>query len=114
MPVAAMNSADTSDRVDLAAVLGSDAVLHARHALDLALDLRAVAVGLRDHLDRLARVLGDVELGAVEQDRVPARLQARRDPCPVGAVVEVERHRDGHGVRAGAPERVEGLARRST
>ena len=82
------------DRVHLAAVVGADAVLDAGDALDLALDLRAVAVGLGDDLDRLARVLGDVELGAVEQHRVPARLEAGRDPLPVGAVVEVERHRD--------------------
>ena len=64
----------------LAALLRADPVLDADHALDLPLDLRAVSVGLRDHLDRLARVLGDVELGAVEQDRVPARSQAGRDP----------------------------------
>ena len=62
--------------MDLAAVVGADAVLDAGDALDLALDLGAVALGLGDDLDRLARVLGDVELGAVEQHRVPARLEA--------------------------------------
>ena len=35
--------------------------------------------------------------------------QARRDPRPVGAVVEVQRHRDGHVVGPGAPHRVERL-----
>ncbi len=71
-----MNCAETSTGWTSPGLVGADAVLDAEHALDLALDLRAVAVGLGHHLDRLARVLGDVELGAVEEDRVPAGVQA--------------------------------------
>ncbi len=94
-------------RVDVAALVGADPVLDAGHRLDLALDLRAVAVGLGDDLDRLARVLLDVELRAVEQDGVPARVEAARDPLAVGAVVEVQRDRDGDRVGPRAPDRVE-------
>ena len=50
------------DRVHLAGLVGADAVLDAEHALDLALHRRAEAVRLGDDLDRLARVLRDVEL----------------------------------------------------
>ena len=95
------------DGMDLAALFGADVVLDAHHALDLALDLGAVPLGLGDDLDRLARVLGDVELGAVEQHRVPAGLEAGRDPLAVRAVVQVQRHRHGHRVGAGTPDRRE-------
>jgi hypothetical protein len=95
------------DRVDLPALLGADAVLDPDDALDLALDLRAVGGGLRDDLDRLQRVLGDVEFRPVEEDRVPALAQAGRDPRAVRAMVEVERDRDRHVLGPGPPDRHE-------
>ena len=75
--------------MDLALVVGTDAVLDAVHGFDLTLDGRAVAPRLGNHLDRLAGVLGDIETGTVEQHRVPARPQANRDPLAVRAVVEM-------------------------
>ena len=94
--------------MDLAALLAADAVLDPDDALDLPLDLSAVAVGLGHHLDGLARVLLDVELGAVEEHRVPAGPQARGDPLAIGTVVEVQGHRHGRVVGPHAPHRVEG------
>ncbi len=65
------------------------------HALDLPLDVRAVFARLLDDLGRLAGVLLDVQMGAVEQDRVPARLQADGRPFALGAVIEVKGDRHG-------------------
>ncbi len=83
------------DRVHVSGLVRAHTVLDPQHAFDLTLDLGAIAVGLGDDLDRLARVLRDVELGPVEQHGVPARAQADRDPLAVRAVVEVQRHRHG-------------------
>ena len=46
----------------LGGVVGADPIFDAEHALDLALDLGAVALGLGDDLDRLPGVLPDVEM----------------------------------------------------
>ena len=78
------------DRVHLAGLVGAHVVLDALHALDLSLHVRAVAARLLHHLGRLAGVLLDVEVRAVEQDRVPARLEAGGRPFALGAVVEVQ------------------------
>ena len=75
-------------------------LLDALERLDLALDERSVATRLGDDLDRLALVLLDAQLRAVEEDRVPALLEAERDHLALGAMVEMEcdrnRERPGH------------------
>ena len=71
------------------------AVLDAEHALDLALDVRAVALGLGDDLDRLAGVLSDVELRSRRTG--PSSSPPRRQiviHSTVGTVIEMQRHRD--------------------
>ena len=60
-----------------------------------------------DDLNRLAGVLGHIQRGAVEQHRVPARFQTRGDPLPVGAMVQMQRHRHGNVIRACAPHAVQ-------
>jgi phosphoserine phosphatase RsbU/P len=69
--------------------IGADAVLDTEHGLDLSLNLGPISIGLGDDLNRLSGVFGHVEMGPVEQDRVPAGLQADADPPAVRAVVEV-------------------------
>ena len=70
-------------------------VLDPLEALDLALDQRAVGLASATTSMRLAGVLLDAQLRAVEQDRVPALREAQADHRPVRAVVEVERDRHG-------------------
>ena len=90
-----MNFSDTSTGCIVALVVGAHVVLDPPDALDLTLDVRAVFARLLDDLGRLAGVFLDVQMRAVEQDRVPARLQAGGRPFAVGAMVEVKSDRHG-------------------
>src|SRR5512132_1244778 len=83
------------DRMYVARLVGAHVVLDPPDALDLTLDIRAIFARLLDDLGRLAGVLLDVQMGTVEQDRVPARLQAGGRPFAVGAVIEVKSDRHG-------------------
>ncbi len=93
--------------MDLALVVGTDAVLDAVHRFDLTLDGRAVVPRLSDNLDRLPGVLADIETGSVKQHRIPARLKAGRDPLSIRTVVEMQRHRDRQLVSSRPPDAVE-------
>src|SRR5215210_3917178 len=84
------------DGVDERLLVGAHVVLDAGYALDLTLHLRPVPLGLGHNLAGLAGVLLDVKVRPVEEHGVPAGLEAGRDPPPVGAVVEVQRHWDGN------------------
>ena len=108
------------DRMYLAGLVGPDVILDALHAFDLPLDIRAMGARLLDHLGGLTRVLLDVEMRAVEQDGVPAGLQALRGPFALGAVVEMKGdrdrrlvgHRAEHLVQHVCPDGLHGLDRR--
>ena len=76
-PVARMKAERHLERLARRLLVGADVVLDPLDALDLALDVGAVAARLGHDLVGLALVLLDRQRRGVEQHGVPAALQAR-------------------------------------
>jgi hypothetical protein len=98
------------ERIDVCQHVGADAVFDAEDALDLALDVRAVAPRLGHDLRRLPLVLLHArQVRTVEQHRVPTCLQTRRQHRAVRTMIEVQRDRHRRRLREGTKHGVERL-----